>query len=88
MSIANAKAHFTECVRSTEQGGTVLITRHGRPVAALVSVEEFERMEERREDQGGLASLAGSWQGGAELAASIEQVRTARTRPRALPRRR
>ena len=35
-SLAEAKAHFAECVRRVEQGQTVLLTRHGRPVARLV----------------------------------------------------
>ena len=35
-AIGEAKAHFAECVREVEAGGTILLTRHGRPVARLV----------------------------------------------------
>lgn len=34
-TIGDAKAHFAACVREAEGGRTVIITRHGRPVARL-----------------------------------------------------
>lgn len=42
MSIAAAKSSFADCVKRAEHGEPVVITRYGRPVAALVSVEAFE----------------------------------------------
>ena len=36
ISVAEAKATFSECIRKVEAGSAVLITRHGKPVAALV----------------------------------------------------
>ena len=46
-SIADAKAHFAECVRAAERGSSTTLTRHGRPVARIVpyrpgDVEEQE----------------------------------------------
>ncbi len=35
LSIARAKARFAEFVRRAESGETVVLTRHGRPVAQL-----------------------------------------------------
>lgn len=35
-TLAEAKAHFAECVRLAESGREVVLTRHGRPVAKLV----------------------------------------------------
>lgn len=35
ISIAEAKARFAEFVRRAERGETVVLTRHGRPVAEL-----------------------------------------------------
>ena len=35
LSIAEAKARFAEFVRRAERGETVVLTRHGRPVAQL-----------------------------------------------------
>ena len=35
LSIAHAKARFAEAVRRAERGETIVLTRHGRPVARL-----------------------------------------------------
>jgi len=42
--IQEAKAHFSEMVRATEQGGPQAITWHGREVAVVVSSTEYERL--------------------------------------------
>jgi prevent-host-death family protein len=46
-SIGDAKAHFAECVRKVEEGQTVVLTRHGRPVARLVPLETMDDDTER-----------------------------------------
>lgn len=76
VSIAEAKAHLSVCVREAEQGEWVLITRHGKPVAALVAATHLEQLERLRKagPQGGLASLAGGWEGSEELVEHIQQV--------------
>lgn len=33
--IGEAKARFAECIREAEGGATIVLTRHGRPVALL-----------------------------------------------------
>jgi prevent-host-death family protein len=35
VGVAKAKERFTELLRAVEEGETVVITRHGRPVAQL-----------------------------------------------------
>ena len=35
LPIASAKARFAECIREAEAGKTIVLTRHGRPVARL-----------------------------------------------------
>jgi antitoxin (DNA-binding transcriptional repressor) of toxin-antitoxin stability system len=67
-----------------EAGGTVLITRHGKPVAALVRAEELETLERLRAagPEAGLASLAGGWEDSEEI---VETIGSAR--PRGRPRR-
>ena len=82
MSIAEAKAHLSVCVREAEQGEFVLITRHGKPVAALVAAVHLEQLERLRKagPQSGLASLAGGWEESEELVGHIE--RSPRTRAR------
>ena len=47
-SIAEAKDHLPRLVRAAERDGAVEITRRGRPVAMLVSMEEYERLHGRR----------------------------------------
>jgi prevent-host-death family protein len=40
-SAAELKAHLSEYLRAAEHGRAVLITRHGKAVAALVSADEL-----------------------------------------------
>ena len=70
ISVAEAKATFSECIRQVEAGSPVLITRHGKPVAALVRPDDLEHLERLRKagPEGGLASIAGGWENSEELA--------------------
>jgi len=69
VSIVKAKATLSDCIRDVEAGSSVLITRHGKPVAALVRASDFHRLDRLRKagPEGGLASLAGGWKGSDEL---------------------
>ena len=69
ISIAEAKATFSECIRRVESGSSVLITRHGKLVAALVRPDDFEHLERLKKagPEGGLAGIAGGWEGSGEL---------------------
>jgi prevent-host-death family protein len=73
--IAEAKSTLSECIREVEGGKTVLITRHGKPVAALVLPKDLENLERLRKagPEGGLASLAGGWEGSDELVHLLEE---------------
>jgi len=74
ISIAKAKATFSDCVRQVEAGSFVLITRHGKPVAALVRPGELEHLErlKRAGPESGLASIAGGWEDSEELATILD----------------
>lgn len=74
LSLAEVKATLSDRVRDVENGEPVLITRHGKPVAALVRVEDLEHLERLRAagPEGGLASLAGGWDGADELIRILE----------------
>lgn len=86
LPVAEAKAHLTQHIRDTERGGRLIITRHGRPVAALVSVQDLDAVERGLPaGAGGLASLAGSLGTGGEFAANVERIRRGRSRPRTIP---
>jgi prevent-host-death family protein len=88
MTIAEAKAHFSECVKSAESGETVLITRYGRAAAAVVSAKYLAELEaggRKGPAQRGLAALVGRFPDGAELASEVEQTVRARGAPRKSP---
>ena len=48
-SIAEAKSKLPAIVHSVEEGPSVKLTRHGRPVAVLLSIREYERLNRKRE---------------------------------------
>jgi len=68
-SVSDVKARFSEYVRSAQRGEPVVITRHGRAVAAIVGPEELETLERLRAagPAGGLASVAGGWEDSDDL---------------------
>jgi len=43
--VSDAKARFSELIDKVEKGATVVITRHGRPVARLVPDEDKRQKE-------------------------------------------
>ena len=77
LSVAQAKATFAACVRWAEDGEAIIISRHGKPVAALVQATDVERLTQLRAagPEGGLASLAGGWKGSDELARLVRRGR-------------
>ncbi len=85
---ARVKAEFAECVRKAEAGEAVVITRHGKAVAALVPADRLRQLDRllAAGPEAGLAGLAGGWKGSEELVATITGVR--RSKARRLPRRR
>jgi prevent-host-death family protein len=45
LSIADAKRGLSElCARAEYARETIVVTKHGRPVAAIVSIEDIERL--------------------------------------------
>lgn len=46
--VAEARQRLPQLLRSVEQGEDVRISRRGRPVAVLISVEEYDRLRRRR----------------------------------------
>jgi prevent-host-death family protein len=74
ISVAEAKATFSECIRQVEAGSPVLITRHGKPVAALVRPSDLEHLDRLRKagPESGLASIAGGWENSKELATILD----------------
>ena len=69
VTITQARDRLSAHVRSAEHGIPVLITRHGRIVAAIVAADDVERVGRLRAaaPQAGLVGLAGGWEGSDEL---------------------
>jgi prevent-host-death family protein len=64
ITLKDAKAGFSSLVDSAIKGEFVTITRHGKPVAALVSVEAAELARKALERQGaGLAAYLKTFPG-------------------------
>lgn len=81
LSAAQAKSQLADCLRKAESGELVIITRHGKPVAALVSVDRVALPKGKDTRAGaGLAGLAGGWKGSEDLVKALGKIR--RTRPR------
>jgi prevent-host-death family protein len=81
-SIVEIKAHLSDFIRKVESGESVLITKHGKAVAALVPPDMVSRLECLRKagPEGGLSSLAGGWKGSEDLVRLL--ARSKRTKPR------
>ena len=73
--LAEAKATLSDCIREVESGKSVLITGHGKPVAALVCPKDLDNLERLKKagPEGGLASLAGGWEGSDGLARILDE---------------
>lgn len=78
VSVANAKSHLSELIaKSSCAHERFVITRRNKPVAALVSLNDLQIIEQHEERQG-LASIAGKWKGFEEVADSLDDLQQLR----------
>lgn len=47
-TIADAKNKLSSLIHSVETGRPVELTRHGKPVAVLLSIKDFQRMNRKK----------------------------------------
>lgn len=92
VSAAEAKAHLSELMAQVAYGGQrVIIERRGKPMAALVSIDELRRLErEAPADVGALGALAllGAWADAVsdeEIDALVEHIYAERERDTGRP---
>jgi antitoxin Phd len=79
-SIADARNRFPALVHEAEQGCTVQITRRGRPVAVLLSLQEYSRLTG---DRGGYWDAVQRWRQETDLEGMddvVDAILTARDR--------
>ncbi len=78
VSVANAKSHLSELIAKSSFGHErFVITRRNKPVAALVSLEDLQIIEQHEERQG-LMSVAGKWSDFEEVSSSLKDLRSLR----------
>ena len=85
MSAAEAKTHFGACLHDAESGTSVLITRYGKVVAAIVSADELDQLERLRlaGPDAGLGGLVGLFDDGEELVDAVAAVKSEDSKPMA-----
>jgi antitoxin (DNA-binding transcriptional repressor) of toxin-antitoxin stability system len=83
VTLAQIEEDVAACLRSAEGGDTVLVTRNGKPVVAMISAGQTETSDRRQSAPGrrGLAALAGGWEGSDELVERIAESRRTPGRP-------
>ncbi len=78
VSVAEAKSHISELIAKNQHShDRFIITRRDKPVAALVSLDDLNILEQYEEKQG-LAAIAGKWQGFDEVTEAMGDIETLR----------
>ncbi|MBU1053757.1 MAG: type II toxin-antitoxin system Phd/YefM family antitoxin [Proteobacteria bacterium] len=57
-TIVDAKNKLTSIIHSVETGHAVKLTRHGKPVAVLLSIKDYQRLNSKKE---GFYNALNSW---------------------------
>jgi prevent-host-death family protein len=74
VSVVTAKSHLSELIaKSAYNHERFIITRRNKPVAALVSLEDLQIIEQHQERQG-LLTVAGKWEGFEDVAENIQDL--------------
>ena len=75
VQVAEAKRHFSDYLAKSSIGDSrVIITRRGRPAAALVSIDDLRELEQLDKRQG-LAAIVGKWSGFGQIAGDVLAAR-------------
>ena len=60
-SIRDARNALTTLIHDAERGNPVRLTRHGKPVAVLLSDREFERLKASRRSRQDFVAFGQAW---------------------------
>ena len=82
VSVAEAKSHFSEYVSKVAYAGEkFLITKRGKPLVALVSIEDLKSIKVNEEEKG-LSEIIGKWENFEEIEDNINKVYSSRKEDR------
>jgi len=82
ISVAEAKSHFSEYVSKVAYTSEkFVITKRGKPLVALVSIEDLENIEVNNEANG-LSDIIGKWKNFEEIEENINNVYSSRKEDR------
>ncbi|RLC19097.1 MAG: type II toxin-antitoxin system Phd/YefM family antitoxin [Deltaproteobacteria bacterium] len=70
--------HFPEYILKTEANQRVVITKNNNPIAALVNIRDFRRIEQKEQKEEGLASVMGQWDNFDELGEILADISSIR----------
>jgi prevent-host-death family protein len=75
--MAEAKSGLSRWVREVESGEPIMITRHGKPAAAIVRAADLEQLRRLQAagPEAGLASVLGGWDDSEKLADTVDAIR-------------
>ena len=74
MPVAEMKSRLSEYIaESSYKHERFIITKRNKPVAALVSVDDLERIEQF-EERNGLAAIIGKWTGFEEIEDTVNDL--------------
>jgi prevent-host-death family protein len=85
LSVAEAKRRFSELVGEVVyRGRRFVIERKGKPVVAVVPLEDLRKLEEsgRPDRPRGLLAAVGAWEGYPDLDGLVERIYRARRKAR------
>ena len=78
ISVATMKSHLSEFIAKSSYGHQrFVITKRNKPVAALVSLEDLQIIEQHEQRQG-LIAVAGKWVGFEEISSPLEDLKELR----------
>jgi prevent-host-death family protein len=79
VSVAKLKSHLSEIIaKSSYNKEKFIITRRNKPVAALVSIDDLQIIEQYQQRKG-LADVVGKWQDFEEVSEHIDDIASIRT---------
>ncbi len=82
LSVAEAKSHFSEYIsRAAYAGQRYVITKRGKPLAAIVSIEDLEDIK-AGDDQEKISDIIGKWEDFDEIEAEISGAHASRKKDR------